>query len=253
MYRLKSLNRLVYPLLTVFFCTLFIRLGYWQLQRETEKKQLYTHYLNNIQNEKSLQSVPDDKKALFLGRSIELIGAFLPYYVLLDNQLFQKKIGYRVYSQFRLANTNETVWVELGWVKAPLLRSISPSLPDINTTPSHIKGQLVFPPASGLRLQKVNQIETIHPHLFRIQTLEYQQFDKKGLVTHTPYVVILQDKQGFISLPYLSHFPHSIKKHRMYAWQWFSFAFTLVIIHGVIIVTHRRKKRLSTKLFIDKK
>lgn len=242
MYRLKFLNRLVYPLLTFFFCLLFIRLGYWQLQRESEKKQLYTHYLNNVENKNHLQTIPDNKGSLFLGRSIQLKGSFLPAYILLDNQLYRKKIGYRVYKQFVLENTKETIWVELGWVKAPLLRHTLPSLPKINPTLSYIQGQLAFPPSAGLRLHSDNQIEILSPHVLRIQTLEYQQFDKKGFITHTPYIIILENKQGFISIPYLSHYPQRIKKHRMYAWQWFSFAFTLVIIHGVIVLTHRRKK-----------
>lgn len=77
--------------------------------------------------------------------SAQMLGHFDNQQVyLLDNRIYQHKVGYEVLTPFILKNSHEVLLVNRGWIPQGLNRNKIPEIPTIEGEIS-IRGLIVFP------------------------------------------------------------------------------------------------------------
>ena len=206
---------------------LFIRLGFWQLQRADLKKQLKnahsTALLNEARSIKPLE-IPSEYENIILQGHYENVTIFL------DNQHWQHRFGYHVLTPFKTKH-GKYILIDRGWIQADPSRQEMP----IVSTPlqeQHIIGQVWFPannpwsigPQIEVKKQNVYIIEQANPALLK-------QYIKGNI---EPYLLRLDsaDPYGFVRIwPEQTLTP---TRHYGYALQWFAMALTMIILTIVL-------------------
>lgn len=249
--KLKIGNRCFSPklltsFLTLIFLSLFISLGFWQLDRAEYKKNLYADFKNR-QSAPSLNFDLDisnnlDKKDL-LWRHVNANGKFLEQYqILLDNQVYDTKAGYFVYTPFQLVNSNKVVLVNRGWLLANSDRSVSPGYVLTDGT-VHIKGVVKETPKTGLLLKDLPP-EKVNEKTHRVQRIDIDELSELTKLDLMPVIIRLEPESdhGYTRKWQL---PGSGENtHYGYAFQWFSFAAVLFIIYLVLNIKKIEEKDL---------
>ncbi len=207
-------------------------LGTWQVNRALQKE-----YLIQQLQEKStgmplnLATLDNPILEKFRFTPIVMYGTYLNNFTfLLDNQVYQHKVGYRILTAFTSPYLNKMVLVDRGWIVQGVSRQQLPEIKDaygvkevqgfINTIPSGI---------------------TLHPDTYNplatwpivIQSLDFA-FIAENL-QHPVYNFVIQLYQNdptAYTVPPVS-FGLPIYKHWGYALQWYLFAL-LVLIYYLI-------------------
>lgn len=219
-------------------CPLFIYLGFWQLGRGEQKHHLQEYYARQSQMPAiALEKLTDYviQKTDLNWRHVTIDGQFnASFHVLLDNQTYRGRSGYAVFTPFEIANSHQAIWVNRGW--SPLINYDRSKVPDLTvaTTPQQIKGTLAPPPPALLKLG-TEQIETLNPHVLRVQTFDLQKLTRRTGIQTLPYMLRLASEENrFVqewSLPGTGE-----EKHYGYAFQWFSFAGAVVILYLIMSI-----------------
>ena len=169
--------KLLTSFLALLFLSLFISLGFWQLDRAEYKRNLYSDFESrqsaaaiNLDQEKTNKL---DKKEL-IWRHVNASGEFLEQYqILLDNQVYDTKAGYFVYTPFQLANSNKIVLVNRGWLLANSDRSISPDYV-LTSGLVNIEGVAKETPKTGLLLKDLPP-EKVNENTYRVQRIDIDE------------------------------------------------------------------------------
>jgi len=226
-YKFKLLPTLIF---VIAFCC-FIVLGFWQIDRANQKNNLNNNFTDR-QKEVPIvlnKSNALDEKSSLLWRKIEVRGIFLNNQnIILDNQIFNQNPGFNIITPLKIQDSDLVVLVNRGWY--PNLRDRE-TIPNINeiSGKQKLKGQVADFPVSGIKLGK-NNIETLNSQIFRFQRLDVTELNYFLSANVLPYMIYLDpiiDKElyGNFKLPA----PDSEKNYG-YAFQWFAFAITLLII-----------------------
>lgn len=111
---------------TVLLLPLVLLLGFWQLERATEKRALEESYFDRLG---ALPRAPTEKSATAAFTRIRLDGHYeVGRDFLIDNQVHEGRAGYQVVSSF--LGTNGGRWlVNRGWVAGPERRDALPEIP----------------------------------------------------------------------------------------------------------------------------
>jgi len=209
--------------LTLIGIAIFVRLGFWQLHREAEKRQLLQAYHSQMNR----QAVNFPGVEVQQYQPVIIRGHYLPMVLLLDNQHHDHRFGYDVLSALLLDN-GEAILVDRGWVAADLARVSFPKV----SIPSHaveVRGRVYFPSTKQWVLgptleKKTNQLAIVEA----LDTSTLSQFLHKSLY---PFIIRQsEDTQG----DYLRDWvivSTAPERHRGYALQWFVFAAVLGIIY----------------------
>jgi surfeit locus 1 family protein len=214
---------------------LFIKLGFWQLDRADQKEQRHQQVVfRHLEPAISLnsQDLLRSDKADLLWRKATARGRYVRENIVLDNQIYNGEPGYFVLTPFQLAATDKWLLVNRGWVPAGDDRN---KLPEI-TSPlgeTVITGEVNDVPPTGLFLEKA-PVETMPGGVYRVQNVDTDKVAK--LVRHDllPFIIALAPaaKHGYVREWRL---PGSGKERNLgYAFQWFAFAVTLVVIYLVV-------------------
>ena len=109
----------VYALLTLFLlCSVFIRLGLWQLERAIEVTQEVEGQKQSFDKQLIALSSDTVDPSSLLNQRVSLTGHFLvDDQILKDNVRRNSKIGYKVLTPFRVQNSQLTILVNQGWVQ----------------------------------------------------------------------------------------------------------------------------------------
>lgn len=202
----------------------FTRLGWWQLERKTEKQLLFERF--------------DNAPVLLIGEALELgekfarVAAYGRYdplrHVLLDNKVLDGRAGVHVLTPFILANGTE-ILVNRGWLPLPPDRR---SLPKVKTDDSQrtIKGILNDPPTGGPRIGLPDILEADRWP----QMVTYLDIDAISAVLGSslePWLLQLDqtDSSGFEGRRWQAAVM-TPEIHGAYALQWFSLALASLII-----------------------
>ncbi len=243
MARLNFTPSLWPSLVALAVFALFIRLGFWQLERADEKLALETIYRNHIEAEpvELTQGGPLRAQSGWMHwRRCVLDGAFDPETVLLlDNQVYRGTVGYQVFSRFVLED-GAAVLVDRGWVAAPATRRAAPRL----TTPAGrltLSGVAKPVPVAGIKLGQ-ELPELLGDNLLRLQRIDLTQIATRNDWELLPYVVRL-DPDASGGFTWNGTEPgFNRERHLGYAFQWFALAAALLVI---LVVTVKRGKRQS--------
>ena len=214
----------------ITFCG-FIVLGFWQIDRADQKNVLNSNYTDRQQEAIIVldkNNVIDEKSSL-LWRKVEFEGSFInKQNIILDNQIFNQIAGFNIITPFKIKGSDSLVLINRGW--HPNLKNRE-TLPIINEISDEriLQGHIASFPVSGIKLGK-NNIETLNSQIFRFQRLDAAELNYFFSAKIMPYMIYLDpiiDKElyGNFKLPA----PDSQKNYG-YAFQWFAFAITLLII-----------------------
>lgn len=208
------------------FFVLFIKLGFWQLERATEKEELISaEEIRRSQPPVLFDQLPNDVRNLS-GTPVRLKGAYLDDRIfLLDNRVLKGKVGFEVLIPYRVEN-GQLVLINRGFVPMARTRDISPEIPSL-TASSIAEGGLYIGAKNSFMPEEVptdkiewprivqtsdplvlQQIvgEDLYPYLFRLN-----EADSNALPRYWPTTMILP------------------VKHRGYALQWFSMALAISV------------------------
>lgn len=211
-------------LLTLIVVSLFLRLGFWQLQRAEQKEGMLNAELAMAQKPALKWEPQTTLPAQY--QAIEVSGEYLDEVFLLDNQHQEHQFGYDVLSPLLLDN-GLVVLVDRGWVIGDRSRR---EFPQITSPQTRLKlvGRVYFPSNKqwvlGADLEKINAKLTI---LERFDAKNVSQILQKNAY---PFIIRLDKKEdhGFVRKWAIVSMPP--QRHLAYAWQWFSMALTVFII-----------------------
>ena len=220
-------------LLTLVLVSLLAALGFWQLARAEAKEQLIDRYEKN-----SALPVLDLNAGASSGRQLDyrLASADGEYqdapFILLNNQIYQGRIGFHLLNLFRLAESGQYLLVNQGWIPATAEGKPMLSASRFRRYNSQkVQGILVPVPHVGLRLGELRY----QPDA-AVMELPYLDLSWLGQVLHVDLQssVLLQDAQlvGQYRQQREAIWLNP-ERHRGYALQWFSLALALVIIYLV--------------------
>jgi len=235
--------RLVTSLLALIFFSLFISLGFWQLDRADYKRTLYSDF-ENRQSGQAIDLNHDNTKLSdkeeIIWRHVNATGEFLEQYqILLDNQVEKGQAGYYVYTPFKLEQSEHAVLVNRGWLSTGNDRTVSPALIMTNDL-VNIMGVAKEEPKTGLLLKNMPP-EQMNKGVYRVQRLNINEVAELTKTKLLPYIVRLEpeSKHGYRRQWQLPGSGVSI--HNGYAFQWFAFATVLLIIYLVLNIKNKHK------------
>ena len=229
-------------LATLMFLSLFVTLGFWQLDRADQKTRRHDEFTKR-QTERAMDlndpgSVRMDKSEL-LWRQVQAGGRFAANVnILLDNQVVKGGAGYFVFTPFHVSNSNIWLLINRGWVPLGADRSVIPAIEspaeDVN-----IEGVINDVPATGLVLGGLS-IEALSQTVYRTQRIDLQEVARLAGHGLQPYVLALAPASGY-GFVREWQIPGSGKEKNLgYAFQWFAFTVTLLVVYLAVNV-----KRIS--------
>jgi len=221
--------------ITLVCMTLFIKFGLWQYGKAQTKL-----LIRNANEEASHSGVvPFPKNIVVLDKSqkeywqykrVILSGNYdSKYELLLDNQTEAMQVGYHVLTPFKIADSDEYVLVNRGWIAGNAIHSDTPKV----TTSSNkieITGQIWVPSKKIFTLEskevlEKNKFDPVWQHL------DFERYKKIVPIKVSALLIKLDQEstgEGFVrnwQVPI-----DRISTHIGYAYQWFGFAIATIII-----------------------
>lgn len=213
---------------------LFARLGWWQLERKTEKQALFEQFDN--------APVMNIRQALDSAEKFARVEAYGRYdpsrHILLDNKILNGRAGVHVLTPFTLDDGTQ-ILVNRGWLPLALDRR---SLPEVGTDDSMrtITGILNKPSTGG---QRIGEPDVLVMDRWP-QLVTYLDLDSVSAALNStlePWLLQLkaEDESGFEGRQWQAAVMEP-KVHGAYAMQWFSLAAAAFIIWIVLGVRKRK-------------
>ena len=228
----------------VFFLPLLIALGFWQLDRAEQKRQI-------VANEVDQRSQPARPLTALLANdslayvSVMLSGQFdNDHYFLVDNQQYRGRFGYEIISPFFDQASQQTVLVSRGWLRGSLDRRELPAVEKI-TTPVNLVGEIYVPLGEPFLLAE-QQFDNAWPKV--IQAVEVAKLAALLDGDVFPYVVRLDDDQAGVLERHWQLVNVPVAKHTGYAVQWFVMAIVLTALYVMTGFGKFGRKSLPSEL-----
>jgi surfeit locus 1 family protein len=221
-------------LATIAVMALCIKAGLWQYNKAMEKQALQTK-LNTRLSEPPV-ALPDKIVALedWRYKRVKFAGVYdTRYQVLLDNQVENRVAGYHILTPMQVEGSKLVVLVNRGWVKGSLYRT-----PPVVTAPQgrqEIIGDIGLPAKKFFSLEAPPATDGKWQPIW--QHLDMARYAKSVPFAVQPFVVRLDASNnagGFVR----NWQPpgNRVSMHLGYAYQWFGFALTLLVIFIVLNV-----------------
>ena len=218
---------LLLSLAAVFFATLGIYLGFWQLGRAAQKEALQSAMEQQASKPPLAQHVflnGYDANAL-LHQRVLLSGSWVPQStVYLDNRQMNGKVGFFVLTPLRLQGSDTVILVQRGW--APRNFESREKIPGVETPAGlvQIEGRIALAPS------KLYEPSPSTQQLIR-QNLDIEAFRiESGL----PLLDVTVRQTGLPSDGLRRDWPavnFGIDKHYGYAFQWFGLSALVIILY----------------------
>jgi surfeit locus 1 family protein len=217
-----------------------IALGFWQLDRAEQKRELQQQYDERSRNAPiSLGAQVRDAEDLRYFR-VTARGVYdVRHQFFVDNRVHDGMVGYYVVSPLIIADSDTVVLVNRGWIRGNPDRSV---LPDARPPAGiqNVTGVAVIPLAKVFRLAEEMPIGDTWPKVWqRIDMNRFGSAVKQPL--HT--IVILQEpgnKDGELVRDW-KRLDTGIAVHQGYAFQWFSLALALASIFFLVNYRHANR------------
>ena len=220
---------LVPTLVALILLPIFIRLGFWQLERAEQKRELQVGY----EQRAGLPSFRLEPRVKARGeleyRRVYVRGTFdSQHQILIDNKIHKGQVGYYVITPLKMADSEQYVLINRGWIKAGKTRN---ELPDIAATDQlvTIHGVLVKPRRDIFMISDRNSDTSGWPT--RLQWLDVQEFIKGTQFDVYPYALLMDADAPHGYAREWGGIKVEPDKNTGYAMQWFSFAILLVVIY----------------------
>ncbi len=210
--------------------TILISLGFWQLARAEEKKEiLLKQQLSGAKKSIKFSSLIDLSSYRLRYRETEMTGQYdQQHQFLIDNQINNGQAGFFVMTPYKVDGMNKAVLINRGWIPITKDRRVLPNV-TISTLTTAVKGRINNFPVVGIRLDGAEIPTEGWPSI--VQVVDSQVLSKKLGYSLFPFQIELDSKMkdGYsrnwkkksVMLP---------EKHIAYAVQWFGLAITLTIL-----------------------
>lgn len=228
---------------TIFVMALCIKAGLWQYNKAESKKALQTQ-LNARLNESAISlndNVSDFNNDVIESlrfKRVKVSGTYdTRYQVLLDNQVDNTVVGYHVITPMQIESTKEYVLVNRGWIAGNPNRTV----PEVATPMGEqaIEGDIAVPLSRFFTLEdSASKEETKIEDNPIWQHMDMQLYAKSVPFAIQPFIVRLDSKSN-AGGGFKRNWPlpaERVSMHLGYAYQWFGFAFTLLVIFIVLNV-----------------
>lgn len=242
--------RLLPTLAFVALLALLLTLGFWQLGRADEK------WADLAARAEATRAPVVDLNATKTSlethefRRVRAEGEFdLNRQFLLDNQIKDQQVGYRIFTPLDLAGNDQWVLVDRGFVPIRGSRDVLPALP-----PPHgdadgagvVTGRVSRGPSVGIKLGEPTDNPGVWPR--RVQYMDFEYMGEALGVPVADYLLVEGSLATDVRLrrdgPDAWRF--GPERHQGYAVQWFSLAAALTIIWLVVNTRRVAGKRSST-------
>lgn len=233
-------------LLVLLLLPVLLRLGFWQLSREAEKRELQALY------EQRLGSVPVsienlNPQADLQYQPVLLQGSFdNERYFLLDNRIHRGRVGFEAIVPF-VTRQGLLVFVNRGWLPSTGDRT---RLPVVDPAPGELRleGNVYVPLGEALVLGE-SRPGTTWPKL--IQEADSAaalaaQWDASTGVAVFPWTVRLAEGSPAVLERNWTVVNTGPEKHRGYAVQWFAMALALVLLYLYYSFVYREESSMRT-------
>jgi surfeit locus 1 family protein len=212
--------------------SLCIKLGLWQYNKAQLKQALQTQLDKHlVETPVALPDKITDPEA-WRYRRVKFAGTYdARYQVLLDNQVENTVAGYHVLTPMQVEGSNLHVLVNRGWIPGALDRKVP--IVSVPQGRQEVEGDIVQPPGKFFTLEAPAPAKADWQEVW--QHMDMQRYAKLAPFAVQPYVVRLDphsEAGGFVR-----NWPRPddrITMHLGYAYQWFGFALTLLVIYIVL-------------------
>ena len=211
-------------------------LGFWQLDRAEEKRELQKRYA--AQESKppltsgELSGSADIPNLAY--RRVILEGRYLQEYTaLLDNQIVDGRPGYHVVTLFNAIEADTYLWINRGWIPGNLNREL-PAVPPVSPDRLMVQGSIYIAPGEAVLLSSDDWSEGWP---VRVQSLDMARLSARAgealggikpyqLFSHS--IRLDREAAGALDVDWqvINTRP---EKHTGYAVQWFAMALALFI------------------------
>ncbi len=233
---------------TVVMLSVCIKLGLWQYNKADSKRMLQTQ-LNSRLNEPAV-ALPAKIISLESWRykQVKFAGIYdAKYQILLDNQVHNTVAGYYVLTPIQVKSSNTYVLVNRGWIpRAKVKVGEVPKPPTIYIPQGsqEIEGDISLPAAKFFTMDTPPANSEEWQQVW--QNLDMVRYAKSVPFTVQPFVVRLDAKSdagGFVR----NWAPpgERVTMHLGYAYQWFGFALTLLVIYIVLNIKPNNLKKVE--------
>lgn len=226
----------IFILVAIAFSAL-MKLGFWQLHRADEKRQILATYDARMQAAAQKLTQEHLTKRDFKFLPISVTGQLdNQHQFLLDNQYSDHQIGYHVITAIGLSKPDIAVLVDRGWITSGEKRDDLPKIDDIEGTIT-LEGRIYYPEKGVVLGDDIDQSLAGWPK--RIQRINFPELEQLLDYKLAPFILRLNPEQsyGFKRHWEVVNMPPS--RHLGYAIQWFGLAITLIIVY--ISASSRRK------------
>ena len=222
---------------------LLLNLGFWQLDRASEKSALEARWearsaLPAVKPWTILAGAETSNAEQWADRAVRWEARFRPQaYLLLDNRIYQGRVGYHLIA---LAEAEGLlIPVNLGWLPGDPSRRTLPE-PVLSAEPTVIEGRVFVPSGKPLLMQTPAPPERL-PAV--VQTLYWDQWSNSlsALTQQTvlPFEIRIRPDSPSALVAEWPVVNQSPSKHIGYALQWFAMAAVLAVI-GLVRMTNIR-------------
>lgn len=230
-------------LATLVMMALCIKAGLWQYNKAELKQALQTQLTARLSEPPV--ALPDKIADLEAWRfkRVKFAGTYdTRYQVLLDNQVENTVAGYHVLTPMQVEGGKLYVLVNRGWIAGTPDRK----MPTVSTPQGRqqIEGDIGLPAAKFFTLEAPPATDGKWQQVW--QNLDMARYTKSVPFAVQPFVVRLDAKStagGFVR-----NWPppgERVSMHLGYAYQWFGFAATLLVIFIVLNVKQKNVKKVE--------
>ncbi|MGI2170179.1 SURF1 family protein [Shewanella sp. MF05960] len=249
-----GVSRVLLVLITVSVFWILVKLGFWQLARAEYKEQWqatlamrqqqapldYQQLLTLMNPNAPTDAAPET--ALLTGYRLSIQATPLKQpLLLLDNQVYQGKVGYLAYQLFEVTVDTPWILVELGFVPAGNDRRELPALTPILAGQYQLTGRIYQKQANPLS-------DELHPEIHTGKPIRFQNINIPALtllLKHDIATAVLQPDnvpQHSLPQPWVP-IPLSAQKHQGYSLQWFTMAAVFLGLMGWIMYKQYRRQQ----------
>lgn len=214
--------------LCLFFFSLCCLLGGWQLHRFHHKKMLVRSYEGRLKELPKPLEFLSEKMDEIQFQPITAEGDYInELSMFIQNRMHENKQGFEVLTPLRIRNNDKLLLVNRGWVEKPKGQTL-PTLLSLKGI-QHIVGYIKRVDEYQFILGK-NILEPVTYPLV-MQKIDMNEISRLTGQPFYPFIVRLDPavQNGFVRDWVISVIPP--ERHRMYAVQWFSFAFILLLAY----------------------
>ena len=216
-------------LFTLICFAIFVRLGFWQLDRAVYKQALAADFAHQATLPPASSVELIQETSVLSGRQVRLEGAFLQEIFLLDNQIVDGQFGNDVIQVFETKDPQLLFLVNRGWVKGDPSR-LQPTQIPVRSVQGTIEGEVYIAPGTPFTLGSP-PAEIVFPQTIQSVDIDFMAAAVDRSLPFYPHLIRLSSDDRAAYKTHWALVNVSPDKHKGYAVQWFAMAIALGILY----------------------